>query len=163
MLRQVFRVCRARYARLDGEGARVVGGRWNSVGHPVVYMAESIALAVLENLVHLSRQDFPTGYVCVAATIPEEIVVMEESELLARARRSDWTRPELGDWWIDTRPSAVLKVASVVVPRECNYLLNPAHPDFARIRVEPPAIFQFDARLFPDDGQAAGGILRPSK
>ena len=60
---RVYRVCRARYARLDGEGARRVGGRWNSAGRAVVYMAESIALAVLENLVHMSRQDFPTGYV----------------------------------------------------------------------------------------------------
>jgi RES domain-containing protein len=64
--RRVFRVCRARYARLDGAGSRVVGSRWNSPGRAVVYMAESIALAVLENLVHMTRQDFPRGYVCVA-------------------------------------------------------------------------------------------------
>ncbi|HUE02378.1 MAG TPA: RES family NAD+ phosphorylase [Bryobacteraceae bacterium] len=36
------------------------GGRWNSPGR-AVYMAESIALAVLENLVHMARQDFPRG------------------------------------------------------------------------------------------------------
>ena len=67
--RRVFRVCLARYARLDGTGARLVGGRWNSSGRAVVYMAESIALAVLENLVHMTRQDFPRGYVCVAAVL----------------------------------------------------------------------------------------------
>jgi RES domain-containing protein len=61
--RRVFRVCRARYARLDGAGGRHVGGRWNSPGRAVVYMAESIALAVLENLVHMTRQDFPHGHV----------------------------------------------------------------------------------------------------
>ena len=66
---RVYRVCRARYARLDGDGARRVGGRWNSPGRTVVYMAESTALAVLENLVHMSRQDFPSGYVCVAAAL----------------------------------------------------------------------------------------------
>ena len=71
--RRVFRVCRARYARLDGTGARLVGGRWNSSGRAVVYMAESIALAVLENLVHMTRQDFPRGYVCVAAVLPDGI------------------------------------------------------------------------------------------
>ena len=64
MVRRIYRVCRARYARLDGEGAKLVGGRWNSPGRAVVYMAESVALAVIENLVHMSRQDFPTGYVC---------------------------------------------------------------------------------------------------
>ena len=56
---RVFRVCRARYARLDGTGAQLAGGRWNSPGRAVVYMAESIALAVVENLVHMTRQDFP--------------------------------------------------------------------------------------------------------
>jgi RES domain-containing protein len=71
--RRVFRVCRARYARLDGTRARRVGGRWNSSGRAVVYMAESIALAVLENLVHMTRQDFPRGYVCVAAVLPDGI------------------------------------------------------------------------------------------
>jgi hypothetical protein len=42
----------------------------------------------------------------------------------------------------------VLEVASVIVPHEHNYLLNPAHPDFAKIVVEPPALFHFDPRLF---------------
>ena len=45
--RRTFRVCRARYARLDGTGAQLAGGRWNSPGRAVVYMAESIALAVV--------------------------------------------------------------------------------------------------------------------
>jgi hypothetical protein len=44
-----------------------------------VYMAESIALAVLENLVHMSRKDFPSGYVCVAAVLPLDITVVQES------------------------------------------------------------------------------------
>ena len=55
MARKVYRVCRARYAR---------------------YMAESVALAVLENLVHMSRQDFPTAYVCVTAVIPDGVNIM---------------------------------------------------------------------------------------
>jgi RES domain-containing protein len=61
MERRIFRVCRARHARLDGEGARRVGGRWNSAGRAVVYMAESIALAVLENLVHMKRSGEPVS------------------------------------------------------------------------------------------------------
>ena len=78
MPRRVFRVCRARHARLDGEGARRVGGRWNSAGLAVVYMAQSVALAVLENLVHLSREDFPSNYVSVAATIPDSVEMLSE-------------------------------------------------------------------------------------
>ena len=55
----VYRVCRAAYSRLDGYGAKHVGGRWNSPGYAVVYTAESVALAVLENLVDMSRAVFP--------------------------------------------------------------------------------------------------------
>lgn len=134
-----------------GEGARLAGGRWNSPGHAVVYMADSTALAVLENLVHMHRQDFPRGYVCVAAVIPDDLVVLAERVLRLRGELRYLTSEALGDWWIASRTSVVLKVASAVVPGEHIYLLNPAHPDFNLILVEPPALFHFDERLFPGD------------
>lgn len=148
MARQVFRVCRARYARLDGEGARQVGGRWNSAGKPVVYMAESVALAVLENLVHMSRRDFPTGYVTVAALLPDGIRLLTEDTLRRNPALATLRPAELGDWWLESQASAVLQVPSVIVPGASNYLLNPHHPEFSLIQVEPPAIFHFDERLF---------------
>jgi len=86
--RRVFRVCRARYARLDGAGARLVGGRWNSPGRALVYMAESVSLAVLENLVHMTGQDFPRGYVCVAAVLPDGISMIHARRISANTRRS---------------------------------------------------------------------------
>ena len=60
---------------MDGEGARRVGGRWNSPGRCVVYMAQSVSLAVLENLVHMGREDFPVGYVVVGAIIPDTLEI----------------------------------------------------------------------------------------
>jgi RES domain-containing protein len=63
---------------------------------------------------------------------------------------------DFGDRWIDSRVSAVLKVSSALVIGEHNYLLNPAHPDFVRLGVEPPAMSQFDARLFEGGGKSAG-------
>lgn len=125
MSQRIYRVCRAVPARLDGEGARRVGGRWNSPGRSVVYIAETISLAVLENLVHLAKEDFPTGYVVVAAVVPDEILVLKE-DLVEQFRGVD--RRRLGDQWID--------------------LLNPQHPDFAAITAEPTVPFVFDERLF---------------
>ena len=148
MVRRVYRVCRARYARLDGEGAMLVGGRWNSPGRAVVYMAESVSLSVLENLVHMSRQDFPAGYVCIAAILPAGINIASGQDLRLRGDLRDLSSQSLGDWWIEAKTSAVLEVASVIVPHEHNYLLNPVHPDFAKIRTDPPALFHFDPRLF---------------
>ena len=125
-----------------------MGGRWNSPGHAVVYMAETVALAVLENLVHMSRQDFPTGYVCVTAVLPDSTNIATESDLRLRPDLRQLSSEALGDWWIESKGSAVLKVASVVVAYEHSYLLNPAHPDFAKIATDPPALFHFDPRLF---------------
>jgi RES domain-containing protein len=126
-----------------------VGGRWNSVGHPVVYMAESVALAVLENLVHMTRQDFPRGYVVVATSIPDRLQMLTDDEL--RLRYGNLSSEALGDQWIDTSASAVLQVRSTVVPAEHNYLLNPKHPEFNEIVIEMPVPFEFDERLFRSD------------
>jgi RES domain-containing protein len=114
----------------------------------VVYMAESIALAVLENLVHMTRQDFPRGYVCVTAVLPDGIGMIREKDLRAYPALDRLSTQQLGDWWLDSQRSSVLQVPSSVVPGEHNYLLNPAHPEFALIQIEPPAIFHFDERLF---------------
>jgi RES domain-containing protein len=111
-------------------------------------MAESIALAVLENLVHMSRQDFPSNYVCVSAVIPKSLNILTESDLRCRSNLRELSRQNLGDWWIEAKESAVLEVPSAIVPHEHIFLLNPVHAEFAQISVDPPALFHFDPRLF---------------
>ena len=53
----------------------------------------------------------------------------------------------LGTKWLDEARSTTLKVPSVVIAGEFNYLLNPERPDFKRIRVSAPIPFSFDSRL----------------
>ena len=115
-------------------------------GIPVVYMAETVSLAVLENLAQMAREDFPTGYVLVAALLTEEVRVLIEEDLTLQFGRI--SQRHLGDRWFDLRVSAVLRVRSAIVPFEHNYLLNPQHPDFAAIAAEPVVRFIFDERLF---------------
>jgi RES domain-containing protein len=146
MSQRVYRVCRAIHARLDGEGAKRVGGRWNSPGRAVVYMADSISLAVLENLVHMSKEDFPVGYVSVSASIPDEVSILSEDDV--KKHLPDAGPRELGDHWVGSRASAVLRVRSAVIPDEFNFLLNPRHREFARIIAKPATPFVFDERLF---------------
>lgn len=150
-----YRVCRAIYARLDGEGSRAVGGRWNSPGRPVVYMAQSIALAVLENLVHMSRQDYPTGYVIVEVIIPDHVRVLDYAKLVDVEAPDRVSELQTGDGWLARGESAVLRVPSFVAPREWNYLINPKHLDFAQIKIEVPVPMQFDVRLFGSSEQKA--------
>jgi RES domain-containing protein len=146
MGQRVYRVCRAIHAGLDGEGAKRVGGRWNSPGYAVVYMAQSIGLAVLENLVHMSREDFPVGYVSVSAFIPDGVRILTEGDV--EKDIANVGSRGLGDIWLRSSASAVLRVRSAVVPQEFNFLLNPGHTEFDRIVAEPAMPFIFDERLF---------------
>jgi len=148
----VWRLVKTKYSRsaFDGEGSRLYGGRWSSPGTVVAYASESPALAVLEVLVHLQNSTVLQSYSLASADVPDELV-----EVVARRQLSpNWTKspppPEtqgLGDAWARGRRSAVLRVPSVILGDSYNYLLNPAHPSFARIRIRDPRPFDFDSRL----------------
>jgi RES domain-containing protein len=74
--------------------------------------------------------------------------IVQEKELRLRPALQHLSTEQLGDWWRDSQVSAVLQVPSLVIAGEHNFLLSPAHSEFARVQVEPPAIFHFDERLF---------------
>ena len=150
---RVWRLCKIKHIAFDGEGARRAGGRWNRRGTRVVYTSESLSLAALELLVHCEIALAPEDLVAVPAEVPDAIA---REELSAADLPRDWRvhpAPEglarLGTDWIRRGKTAVLGVPSAVVPAERNFLLNPAHPDFARIRVGRPEPFSFDPRLSP--------------
>jgi RES domain-containing protein len=139
-------------AAWDGEGARRAGGRWNSTGVRVVYASATLSLALVEILVHL-----PSGLLPAYSAVPVE---MDESlvETVAAAdlpsRWKDHPPPPeaqaIGDRWVAEARSAALRVPSVIVPSEFNYVLNPGHPQFARLRIGAAVPFPFDARLTGD-------------
>ena len=147
----VWRLCKRRHAALDGQGARLAGGRWNSRGTAVVYASETLSLAALELLVHCDPALLPDDLVAIAIAIPDGLSVRRiEAAGLARTWRlspAPESLAQLGDAWAKALGSAVLSVPSAVVPGERNFLLNPAHPDFKRIRAGRPEKFSLDARL----------------
>ena len=109
-------------------------------------MAQTISLAVLENLVHMSKVDFPVGYVSVSALIPAELSILGDDDV---KKDLPYAGPrDLGDYWLESLASVVLRVRSALIPEEFNFLLNPRHPGFAQIVVEPAIPFIFDERLF---------------
>lgn len=129
-----------------------MGGRWNSPGRSVVYASEHPATAVLEVFVHLRRaQLLRDAYVMIAAVVPDELVLELDPAVLA----SGWDAPEetrtstdVGDAWFDEASSVALRVPSVVMRGQKNVLLNPAHPEWSRVKVEESEPFLFDTRLF---------------
>lgn len=141
-------VRRARAAEaFSGEGARLFGGRWNSPGTALIYTSETLSLAALETLVHINPR-LPIDHVCFEITFDSSLV---ESLVDVPA---GWNRhppppvvQRIGNLWASERRSAILSVPSVLVPSERNFLLNPLHRDFGRIRRGPMHPFPFDPRL----------------
>jgi RES domain-containing protein len=136
-----WRLCRRPYADLTGEGARRFGGRWNSPGRPVVYMAEHPALAALEVRVHLDLpfELLPLDFVLMRVGVPD-------GPMAGDAAPADSVAT--GNAWLSEAGSAVLRVPSVLVPHAWNVLLNPGHPDSARASVREVETFGFDPRLW---------------
>ncbi len=149
---RAWRLVKARLAAraFDGEGARLHGGRWNSPGTRVVYVSSSRSLAALELLVHLEIAEALEHYGVIEVRIPAQAIARLDRRRLPPDWRSDpppAALRALGDAWVQQSRSAALKVPSVVVPEETNYLLNPAHPSFQRIAIGRPRPFRYDARL----------------
>jgi len=149
---RAWRVVKRRYRRqaFDGEGARRLGGRWNSPGTPVVYCSESLALATLEILVHLGDSTVFASYVAFPVDIPEALI----ENIGLKRLPSGWKKfpaplalQRTGDEWVKQARSAVLRVPSALVPMEFNLLLNPAHPDWRKIRIGRARAFRLDNRL----------------
>lgn len=135
---------------LAGEGARRFGGRWNSRGVAVVYMSESLELALLEALVHLDLDALPADYwqLCFE---------MDDSLISGTPRRlpKGWDAPPpyrrrvqaVGDRWVQSRASLALRVPASVLPDRCNVLINPAHGDLGRLREVTRARLVWPRRL----------------
>lgn len=135
----------------DGEGARLYGGRWNSPGNACVYVASSESLALLEIMVHLESYRLLNAYALLRLTLPTQSILSVGAEDLPK----NWQEApapaetaDLGDGWLASGQSLVLALPSVVVPRELNYMLNPAHPFFEQaIATVEELPFQPDPRL----------------
>ena len=151
---QIWRICGRRYAKraYDGRGARRLGGRWNRRGDAVVYASPALSLASLELFVNLRPANVPPDLVAVPAILSDD-VSSERWEIASLPRNwRDVPPPEtiqhLGSRWIHSLRTAALFVPSIVIPEEFNVLLNPVHPDYARLEVGRPRKFQFDARMW---------------
>lgn len=147
-----WRITKQKHAKsaFSGEGARIYGGRWNSPGTRVIYTAQSQALAVLEMLVHLDSPELLKRYSLFEVEI--DLSVVEELDLSSLPR--NWMGnpapaevQAIGDDWVASRRSAVLRVPSALVPAESSFLLNPHHPDFNKLHIGKAVPFQFDPRF----------------
>jgi RES domain-containing protein len=153
-LTRLYRILRRPYAKtpLDGEGAYHFGGRWSSPGTRVVYTAEHLSLAMIEYFVHIDRDDPPKDLVVVTAEVPDGV---SRTSIAPRQLPPTWRHnpppaelTRIGDRFIREHRSAILIVPSAIAPAESNWLINPLHAEFSKIRVHSIDPFAYDARFF---------------
>ncbi len=148
----VYRLSKSRYKNdLSGNGAKLYGGRWNSEGIPMIYASGSVSLCILEYLVHVSVDLLPSDLELMHLEIPKASMI---KHLPSKKLPKDWqeypfphSTRSVGDEFIQKNKALVLKVPSVIVPNESNYLINPLHKDAKSIKIVHSEAFQFDLRL----------------
>ena len=148
----VYRLSKKKFATdLSGRGAEKAGGRWNSKGLPMVYTSESRALCTTEIAVHSPLGNIPTDYYLTTIEIPAaSILEIKQADL-----PKDWkaiphsnSTQLIGDKFLSENKFLVLKVPSVVVQGDFNYLLNPEHKLFLKVKITKTELFEFDKRMF---------------
>jgi len=146
---RIVRAARANTA-FTGEGARIYGGRWNSPGTTVIYVSEHESLAALELLVHLTPLSPDDRYLSFRLEWEDKMTERFPVKNLPahwKAEPPDFETMQIGDEWVRTGKSVALAVPSVLSASEVNFLLNPKHPDFKRIKITKPIEYRFDSRL----------------
>ena len=145
-----FRIVQERWAAtaMDGEGARLHGGRWNPPGIVAVYLAESRALAALEILVHAPREALALEWRVIPVDVPDEWI--EPARALPdgwRDQPSSTAARRYGAAWLGKERAVGLVLPSVGVPQERNLLFNPRHPQAAKLKTGKVERFAFDSRF----------------
>lgn len=141
---------RFRDSAFTGVGGLYAARRWNHLGTPMVYTATSRALAALEFFVNLEPNEAPDDLLIAEAAIPDEFIEtlkLKELPRHWRALNNERCR-DLGSGWAASLRSLALKVPSAVVDGDWNMLLNPRHPEFAKVAIGSVKHFRFDERLF---------------
>lgn len=146
---RIVRAARAESA-FTGEGARLYGGRWNSRGTAVIYVSEHESLAALELLVHLTPVPPDDRYLSFRLDWDNKLTdhfPVKNLPTRWNAEPPDVHTMQIGDEWVRIGKSVALAVPSVLSASEINFLLNPKHPDFKKIKISRPVEYRFDSRL----------------
>jgi RES domain-containing protein len=147
----LYRVCKRRNADLSGIGAKITGGRWNSPGNAVVYCSENRSLAALEYLAHFTDLIIPDELVLLSVSVPSDSPIQEIKLNTLPGNWRAYPAPaqlmELGDDWLRRNESLLLKVPSVIIENEYNYLINPSHRDIRKVKIVKKEKFNIDRRL----------------
>ena len=136
---------------LSGAGGLKRGARWHTRGNKIVYLSDSPTGALLETLVHfeIDPEDFPEYYTRLKVAIPDDLVITHLDPPAGFDWKVDesWTRG-IGDAWLAGGKTCLARVPSAIATEAWNYLLNPQHPDAAKVEIVVSTQERYDPRLF---------------
>ncbi len=146
---EVYRIALAKFStelRASGRAAR-----WNTNDVQLIYTASSRSLACLENVVHRNQLGLSGLFRLMTIEIPDTVQIRT---INLSGLEDDWKNfdnmyltQKIGDIWVSTMETVVLRVPSSIIEMEYNYLINPLHPDFKRIKLLQIEPFVFDERI----------------
>jgi RES domain-containing protein len=149
----VYRICKEQFADdLSGTGARLFGGRWNTKGTAILYTSGSRSLCVLELSMQVPLALFKNNMRVLSIEIPDNLMIDTPYHL-----PPDWhtwphhhSSQEVGDSFVKSMKSPVLRVPSAVIKEEFNFLINPGHANARAIKIVDSQMFSVDSeRLLP--------------
>jgi len=146
----VFRITHTHYQDdLSGQGAKTYGARWNRPGTAMLYTGERLSLCALELLVHLGWKELQRNFVALSIFIPDDasIKLLDLDKLKTGWKEDPDYTAYIGTAFLRSNEHLMMKVPSAVIPEEFNYLVNPAHPDFRKVKLRKSKPFIFDERL----------------
>jgi RES domain-containing protein len=138
---ELYRITQESYSTdLSGKGSRIFGGRWNSEGHHALYTSASRSLALLETLAHIPAKFFRTKkYILVTVFVPDKasLKAIKEKDLPKNWDALDiqHVSQKIGDNFLEEKKSLLLRVPSVLMPEEFNYIINPLHSFMKQVKV----------------------------
>lgn len=149
---KLYRSCSFKYLHdLSGAGARINGGRWNSVGRAALYTSESKSLAILEVLANTPLAILRANFSILTLEITGSVLTDEYTPGDLPAGWNAYPVPaavtRMGDRWLTAGKTLLLKVPSVIVPSEHNVIVNPMHPDFSKIKITATEKLVIDKRI----------------
>jgi RES domain-containing protein len=149
---KLYRSCSFKYLHdLSGAGARINGGRWNSVGRAALYTSESKSLAILEVLANTPLAVLRANFSILTLEITGSFLTDEYTLSDLPAGWNAYPVPvsvtRMGDRWLTAGKTLLLKVPSVIVPSEYNVIVNPMHPDFSKIKITATEKLVIDKRI----------------
>jgi RES domain-containing protein len=149
----VYRIVTHRYSNdLNGKGASLYGGRWNEIGTAILYAAQHRSLALCEMMVNLDEIQLEQDFDILTISVPDK---SKHKKLTTKQLPDNWKSrfiqndtKLIGNKFAAEKKYLSLEVPSVVIPEESNFLINPLHEDFQKVKIVERKQFIFDRRLF---------------